>query len=124
MKATLSVLSAEADGSVEVRMLLAWLRDEQELRGAKLRLDGAVRPERMGIDAETLIAILGPAGAGAALLSAISAFLASRRNVKVRVEGPRGAVELDARMSADDTSRHIHAAGIMTGLIPAPDATT
>ncbi|MFC7534752.1 hypothetical protein [Actinoplanes sp. GCM10030250] len=124
MEAALKVLHADGDSAAEVRKLLAWLRDEPDLHGARLRLDGVVHEERMGIDVETITAILGPAGAGAALISAVSAFLTTRRNVKIRVEGPQGAIDLDARMSAGDIDRHLRQAGTMTGLVPAPDATS
>ncbi|MEV6300149.1 hypothetical protein AB0M02_12165 [Actinoplanes sp. NPDC051861] len=126
MEATIRVLGEDGDSSAEVRRLLAWLRDEPDLRGSGLRLDGVVREEEMGLDAEMIMAVLGPAGAGAALLSAISAFLTARgprNNVRIRVEGPDGSVELDARMKTDDIDDFLRRTGAMTGLAQAPDAT-
>jgi hypothetical protein len=80
------------------------------------------RSDRMGVDVETLTAVLGPAGAGAAMVSAICAWLGTRRNVKLRVEGPAGVAEFDARMGADQARRMLAVMGGMTGLTPPPNA--
>ena len=122
VEVTLNVLTGDGHGQAEVRALLAWLREEDELRGAALHFGGEVREDQMGIDVETLTVILGPAGAGASLLSAVNAFLATRRSVKVRVEGPKGVVELDGQMTRGDARDHIERAGEMTGLTTPLDA--
>jgi hypothetical protein len=120
------VLSVEAritvldnDGGSDLRSLLAWLRADEDLRGSRLRLDGVVQDGHMGVDVEMLTAILGP-GSGAALMTAIGAYLGSRRRVRIRVEGPKGSVELDGQAGAA-THNLLADACVMTGLMPSSD---
>ncbi|MFG1915672.1 hypothetical protein [Micromonospora sp. NPDC048898] len=93
------------DGDLEA--LLAWLRDEPDLRG-RLRLEAAgARPDAMGAASDIIIQ-LGAATAGAGAVSAavarsVTVWLTQRRaDITITVTGPRGRkVTINAKRVAD-----------------------
>lgn len=86
------------DADAEMRLLLQWLRQEH-IPSVKLQLSRPeMAEEKMGAMADA-IQIIGPDGAAAAVATAISAWIATRRKeLKVRVRRADGSeVEVEQR---------------------------
>jgi hypothetical protein len=95
----------------ELRNLVRWLRDEDELRG-RVALDTVPpRPDHMGggLDAVTVMVTSGTASA---LVTSLFTWLASRRTVRrvnVTVEAPAGGKIAVECGSPDDAERLLQA---------------
>lgn len=105
-------LTAEGGaGTDELRSLLSWLTDEDELRGRAALLESPPVPGTLGPVVDGLLVALGPGGAAAALSTALVSWIRHRRSeVVVKVTRPDGAcVELSGRrvklLGADDLSK-------------------
>lgn len=94
------MLSIRTDDADELRSLLAWLQQDDALRG-RVRLQRApVGSEEMGGLLDALTVALGSGGVAATALSgSISTWISQRRaDVKLTVTAPNGrCVEIDAQ---------------------------
>jgi hypothetical protein len=97
-------IAVESDqGEADLRSLQQWLLREPGLRQVPLTRPAAVpRQGDMGAFSDILLASLGGGGAGAVLANSVSVWLQSRvKQVRVRIEGPRGSVEVEVGNAAD-----------------------
>jgi hypothetical protein len=119
MEASISIV--HGDETAEIRSLTQWLR--QEDMDAAISLAGAPAPGEMGVDAETIRAVIESGTAAAALITSIGAWLNTRRQVKLRVEGPKGVIDLESARTGADLDRLLEDVGRKTGLVPGDAAT-
>ncbi|MFJ7334427.1 hypothetical protein ACIQU3_27175 [Streptomyces sp. NPDC101110] len=96
MDITITVTSGQVEA--DLRSLQQWLLREPDLRQVRFtRPAPVIRPDDMGGVGEILLASFGAGGAGAVLAETVSVWLQSRVTpVRIRVEGPRGSVEVEA----------------------------
>ncbi|MFE2140852.1 hypothetical protein ACFXA3_03715 [Streptomyces sp. NPDC059456] len=96
MEIGITVDSDQAE--VDLHSLQQWLLQDPGLRHVRFTCPAPVpRPGDMGAVSELLLATLGGGGAGAVLANSVSVWLQSRvTQVKVRVEGSQGSVEVEA----------------------------
>ncbi|MGI5401155.1 effector-associated constant component EACC1 [Streptomyces sp. CA-135486] len=94
----ISITVDSDQGEADLRSLQQWLLQEPGLRQARFTRPAPVtRPGEMGAGSEILLASLGAGGAGAVMANSVSVWLQSRvTQVKVRIEGPHGSVEVEA----------------------------
>ncbi|MFK4224230.1 hypothetical protein [Streptomyces sp. NPDC019890] len=94
----ISITVDSEQGEADLRSLEQWLLQEPGLRQARItRPAPAPRPGEMGAVSEILLASLGAGGAGAVMANSVSVWLQSRvTQVKVRIEGPQGSLEVEA----------------------------
>lgn len=95
----------------DARSLLDWLRRDRKLRARVELATDSPSPNQLGALTDTLSVVLGPGGVGVALVAALSVWLRGcRTDVTVRIEGPRGVVELDVRRArnVDDILAGVH----------------
>lgn len=92
-------ISVDSDrGEADLRSLHQWLLKEPALREVRFERPAPVPPwDEMGSVSEILLASFGAGGAGAVLANSVSVWLQNRvTQVRVRVEGPHGSVEVEA----------------------------
>ncbi len=98
------LLSISAEDGDALRSLLDWLRHEDSLRGRVRTAQTSVRPGEMGGVLDVLEVALGSGGAGAVLVTSVSAWLSQprRADVTLTVTAQDGRhIELDARRVRD-----------------------
>lgn len=111
------VLSIRTDNDAdELRSLLAWMQQDDALRGRVRMQHAPVGSEDMGGLLDALMVALGTSGVAAALSGSLSAWISQRRSdVKFTVTAPNGrtvdvdAKRVDARALANDIERILHA---------------
>jgi hypothetical protein len=94
------VLSIRTDDDAEeLRSLLAWLQQDDALRGRVRMQNTPVGPEEMGGLLDALTVVLGTSGVAAALSGSVSTWISQRRSdVKLTVTAPNGrSVDVDAK---------------------------
>lgn len=94
------MLSIRTDSDAdELRSLLAWLQQDDALRGLVDMQNTPVGREEMGGLLDALTVVLGTSGVAAALSGSLSTWISQRRSdVKLTVTTPNGrSVEIDAK---------------------------
>jgi hypothetical protein len=93
------VLSIRTDDADELRSLLAWLQQDDALRGRVRMQNTPVGPEEMGGLLDALTVVLRTSGVAAALSGSVSTWISQRRSdVKLTVTAPNGrSVDVDAK---------------------------
>lgn len=96
-------LSVQGDDPVsDLEDLSEWLSHESELRG--LIKDEAREPRQgeLGAAVEVLVAAVGSGGALTVLVTSLQSYLSNRgTDITVKVTGPRGSIEVDAKRARD-----------------------
>jgi Effector Associated Constant Component 1 len=104
VNARLSVGGTESGGDLE--KLAEWLRQEPELRGWVKPAGSKPAEGELGVLDEALVAAVGSGGAVSVLITALQAFLRTRRRADftITVEGPGGKRTIDAKNVRDETA--------------------
>jgi Effector Associated Constant Component 1 len=100
----LSVDGTESDGELE--RLAEWLRQEPELRGRVKPTDAKPIDGELGVLGEALVAAVGGGGAISVLITALQAFLTTRKrsDFTITVKGPGGKRTIIAKNVRDETA--------------------
>lgn len=94
----MDALVSVTDDDEALRALLAWLKQEDELRGRVRMAPTTPAPGEMGAITDTLTVALGGGGAVTVLLTSVSSWMRSRRSdVSVEVTVGERKVALEAK---------------------------
>jgi hypothetical protein len=87
----------------ELKSLYDWLRRDEDLPSSRIRW-AETRPgaEEMGALSDALVVSLGTGGAGVALVQSLATWLRTRgTDVRLRIHGPYGEIDVDAKRLRD-----------------------
>jgi hypothetical protein len=104
------------DGA-KTRSLYNWLMREDDLRASRVNwLPAQPGPEEMGTLSDVLVVSMGAGGVGVALIQSLMTWLHTQgSDVRLKLSGPHGEMEVDAKRVRDPAALADHLQSIVSG---------